>query len=79
MDFGTKVRVMRAVRQMTQGDLARASAIANFDLSRVETGKMLPSPQMERRIRLALRWPERAEEAFAILEEGEVEYRPTTE
>ena len=79
MDFGTKVRVMRVVRNMTQRDLAQVSGVENTDLSRVETGKMLPSPEMERRIRLALRWPMDAEKAFLLLEEGEVEYRPTTE
>jgi len=56
---------------MSQRDLAREAGIAGRELSLIETGKMLPTLELEAAIKRALRWPERAEEAFAILEGGE--------
>jgi transcriptional regulator with XRE-family HTH domain len=68
MGIGTQIRVMRAARGMSQQDLAAASGVPSYTLSLVETGKTLPTPEMEAVIKRALRWPARAEEAFAILE-----------
>ncbi len=73
MDYGTRIRVMRAARNMSQLDLAEAAGIVNRDLSYIETGRMLPSPEMETAIKSALRWPANAEVAFAILERGNAE------
>ena len=68
MDIGTQIRVMRVVRGISQGNLARLAGIAGRDLSQIETGKMLPTPETERCIKAPLRWPAQAEAAYAILE-----------
>jgi transcriptional regulator with XRE-family HTH domain len=69
MDYGRKVRVMRAARGLAQTDLAFISGVSNYYLSLIETGKMLPTEEWDAAIRLALGWPVNADEAFAILEQ----------
>jgi len=68
MRFGSQVRVMRAVRGMSQQELAAGSGVPSYTLSLIETGRTLPTPEMESAIKAALRWPADAETAFAILE-----------
>lgn len=67
MNFGARLRTMRAARGLSQKDLAKLTDIPNTYLSDMETGKTLPNPDWERRLRKALDWPEDAEVAFAIL------------
>lgn len=69
MDFGSQMRVMRAARKLSQLELAQVTGIPNTYLSNIETGLALPNADWESRIRVALRWPPRADEAFALLEE----------
>jgi len=68
MDYGRQLTVMRAVRGMSQLELARVTGIPNYLISRMETGVVLPAPETDSRIHQALRWPARAEAAFVILE-----------
>lgn len=68
MNIGTQIRVMRAARGMSQRELSQATGINNRDISYIETGRMLPTPELESAIKRALRWPAEAEVAFAILE-----------
>ena len=57
MDYGTKVRVMRAVRGLSQTDLADVSGVASYHLSLIESGKFLPGEEAARQIRISLGWP----------------------
>lgn len=68
MRYGMKLRVMRLVRGLRQAEVEEKAGIPYTYLSRVESGAMLPTPEMEARIRKALDWPENADHAFAILE-----------
>jgi len=67
MDFGSRLRTMRAVRNLTQIELADVAMTTQFFISAIESGKMLPSPDLEVRLRKALNWTELEDEAFAIL------------
>ncbi len=67
MNYATKVKVLRTVRGLSQADLADVTGIANFDLSKIETGKMLPSEDGERRIRVALGWTAAVDAALDAL------------
>lgn len=67
MNFGARLRTIRAARGLSQKDLAKLTGIPNTYISDMETGKMLPNPEWEARIHKALDWPEDAETAFAIL------------
>ncbi len=68
MQYGTKLRVMRLVRGMRQAEVEAKAGIPYTYLSRFESGRESPTPEMEARIREVLNWPENAETAFAILE-----------
>jgi len=76
MDYGTKVRVMRAARGISQIELGSKSGVANFMLSMIETGKFLPTPEMDGAIRDALCWTERDEAALEMLAEPQPEGAP---
>lgn len=68
MDFATQMRIMRTVRRLKQADVSAITGLSLTELSFLETGKQLPSPDAERKIKIALRWPTCADKAFAILE-----------
>jgi len=70
LTYATKVKVLRSVQGWSQGDLARACGIANFDLSKIETGKMLPSEAWDQRIRSALGWTPAVDAALDALAEA---------
>ena len=67
MDFGRKLRTIRAARNLTQIELADRAMTTQFFISAIEQGKMLPSPDLEMRLRNATGWTELEDEAFAIL------------
>ena len=67
MDFGRRLRTMRAVRDLTQIELADAAMTTQFFISAIEGGKMLPSPSLKDRLRKALDWTALEDEAFALL------------
>jgi ribosome-binding protein aMBF1 (putative translation factor) len=56
MDYATRVKALRAIKGWSQIDLAKAANVPNFDLSKIETGKMLPNPDWDEAIRDALGW-----------------------
>lgn len=68
MNFAERLRTMRAARDLTQEALAEAAMTSATFISHLETGKMLPTPELERRLREALRWGEDEDKAFVILE-----------
>jgi DNA-binding XRE family transcriptional regulator len=67
MDFASKMRMMRAARGMTQRELAERADVSEYTIPWIENGRLLPSPEIEARIKAALDWPANADEAFAIL------------
>lgn len=67
MDFGTKLRMMRALRDLSQLRLSALTGIPNTYISHMEAGRMQPTPEWEADLRAALDWPADADEAFAIL------------
>ena len=67
MTFAWKLRIMRAYRKVTQGQLAALVGTAGYAILWIENGRLLPTPDIEARIKAALDWPENADEAFAIL------------
>lgn len=76
MDYAHKCKVLRALLGLSQADLSGITAIGNFDLSKIETGKVLPSEVWDRRIRAALSWTpavDAALEALAAAVAGERE------
>lgn len=67
MDYATRVKVLRTARGWSQADLARLSRIAAFDLSKIETGKVLPSEAWEQRLRAAIGWTPAVDAALDAL------------
>ena len=71
MREGLQVRIMRVARGMIQRELAMQAKIHASRLSEFEKGYIGLEEDKLTRIREALRWPERAAEAFAILDDDE--------
>lgn len=67
MDFGRNLKTMRFARKLTQAQLADKAVTSQVFISAMETGKMLPSPDLEARLRKALDWGTLEDKAFAIL------------
>jgi transcriptional regulator with XRE-family HTH domain len=70
MDYGTRVRVLRAVHGISQGDLADRTGIVQTYLSHIETGKLMPSIPWDRAIHAALAWTPAADAALEALAEA---------
>jgi len=70
MDFAQNLKTMRAVRGLSQTELAEMAMTSRVFISHLETGKMLPSSDLKKRLREALNWTELEDEAFAILGRG---------
>jgi len=68
MEIARAIQVMRTVRGLTQAELAAAAGVNRVVIWQIESGQMLPGPEVEVAIKRALRWPAEAEVAFAILE-----------
>jgi len=68
MDFGQKLKTMRAVRNLSQAELAELVITSRVFISHIEVGKLLPSPDLEQRLRKALDWGPIEDEAFESLE-----------
>lgn len=68
MEFAEKVRVLRALRGISQSDLAEITGIPGTYLSNIETGKVLPSESWDRCIRLGLGWTPAVDAALDALE-----------
>lgn len=70
MDFGRRMRALRAVSGISQKGLAEATGIPNTNLSDMETGKALPNAEWEHRIRAALGWTPAVDAALDALAVG---------
>lgn len=57
MDYGNAIRVARAARQLTQGELAAKIGIASSYVSLMETGRRKPGPDTVEALCRALRVP----------------------
>jgi len=67
MDFGQNLKTMRTIRNLSQAELAELAGTNRVFISHLETGKMLVTPDLEKRLRKALNWTELEDKAFAIL------------
>ena len=67
MDFARQLKTLRIARGLTQEQLAEKAFTSNVFISNLETNKMLPSPDLDSRLRKALDWTELEDQAFAIL------------
>ena len=70
MNYATKVRVLRALHGISQIELGVITGLANFDLSKIETGKMLPSESWDRAIHTGLGWTPAVDAALDALEKA---------
>jgi len=73
LHFGTKLRMMRGLRDVTQEGLATLSGVNAAYINRFESGRQNPTADEERRIREALEW---TDEADALL--GKLGSQPVT-
>ena len=67
MSFAEDLKTLRVVRGLTQAQLADKASTLQAVVSRIETGKKLATPELEKRLREALNWTALEDEAFAIL------------
>ena len=67
MSFAEDLKAMRTIRKLTQAQLADKAMTSQAFVSHIEGGKLLPSPDLKKRLRKALGWTELEDEAFAIL------------
>ncbi len=67
MDFGNRLRLMRAYRKVTQTELEQRTGIDQTVLSRLESGEVLPNPATRKRICDALGWDEQTDKALAMI------------
>lgn len=74
MTFGHQVRVMRAIRGLTQADLADVVGCDRGILVHIEKSHLLPTDAMQDEIKAALRWPADADQAFAMLADERAEW-----
>lgn len=68
MEIARAIQVMRTVRGLTQAELAAAAGLNRVIIWQIESGQVLPGPEVEASIKRALRWPDDADTVFAILE-----------
>ena len=68
MSFATDLRTLRAARNLSQAELAKRAMTSRVFISHLETGKMLPSPDLKARLRKALAWGDDEDKAFELLE-----------
>jgi DNA-binding XRE family transcriptional regulator len=67
MDFKDKLRTIRAVRDVTQGQLAAGLGLNPSIIGKLETGDVKPSQDLEARIRQALDWGQAEDAALEML------------
>ena len=62
--FAERLRLMRAKAGLSQRDLEELTGINFRDISKIEQGIFLPTPNIERRLREALNWTPEVDEAL---------------
>lgn len=77
--LGKQIRVMRTLRGINQGELAKLVGICQPTLSEYENDKSLPSEKTLQKIKAALIWPSdgQIEVALAILANDGTQPCPT--
>lgn len=68
VNFGKRLKTLRVARGLLQKELAALTRIPDVIISRMETGKVLPGPEWERKLRDTLGWDDLVDKAFEILE-----------
>jgi len=68
MSFAEDLKTMRTIRKLTQAQLADKALTSQAFVSHIETGKMLPTPELKERLKRALGWTAVQNEAFRLLE-----------
>lgn len=69
MDFAQNLKTMRTIRKLTQAELADKAMTSPAFISHIETGKVLPTQSLKRRLREALNWTDVEDKAFELLEQ----------
>ena len=72
MDFAENLKMMRTQRNLTQAELADMAFTSQAFVSHIETGKMLPTPDLIARLRKALNWGPIEDKAFELLGQEKV-------
>lgn len=67
LSYGTRMRVLRLLRNMTQDDLAIAAKTNRTHLWQAQSDAMIPNTDLDRRIREALGWTPAVDRAFNAL------------
>ena len=68
MEFGMKVRVLRAIKGITQSELGEMLDIEPKVISYIETGKLLPTNRQEEQLRTVLEWGGVVDIGFCIMD-----------
>ncbi len=69
MEKYEQIRLLRALRGMTQAQLAEASGIPRPVIAELESGHITLSEYYMTKLQTALQWPKLADVAFRLLEE----------
>jgi len=70
MDYAVRLRMMRARCNMTQRELSARTGVERSIISRLETGEIMPSPDMDANIRATLGWNASVDAALDALFEA---------
>lgn len=70
MQFGEKLRIMRAVRGVTLRELEARTGIPNPMISNIESGRIVPTEDWERRLMSALGYRPELDRALSELAES---------
>jgi len=62
-----RLRIMRAVRGISQRELASAAGITEVHASAIATGVLSPTPELTERIHRVLGWDDAADRALDVL------------
>jgi len=68
MTYGQKLRIIRAMKGLTQREVARLTGVPREVVSALENDAIAPSEHYRRKIETGLGWPTLAEQAFSLLE-----------
>ena len=71
MKTAIQIRVMRAVRGMSQQELARAAGVSRQTIATAELGQSRPSMETMVALRDALQWTPREDAALALFDNEE--------
>jgi len=67
MEFAVRMRTLRVAQGLMQAELGALTGVSQRIISLIETGKLLPAPELEQRLREALQWDKAVENALDII------------